>query len=438
MKQRHPSMVLTVAMPFLIAITAQSVRAINLVVDALHGNDASAGTSGTGGLSDLASLDFSTAKRTIGAAIAGASPGDVIFVNAGVYAESVLPTAGITLMAVGEAIIGDIGGIGINIFNQPNVTVDGFTVRNCGDRGVYVDGASSVARLRNLTIYGCPSGMSLNTATIIVQRSIIRDCAFTGLGAAATGSPVLTVEQCTIVNCQIGVALGNTSSGYSIRNNIIALNVDRGISMSNPGALIDFNDVYLNGANYFGAAAPGANDISVDPVFVDYSRRILHLQAGSPLRNAGELIGGGPRVTIGAREVGRFSSPAADAWVQWTDSTGAAVTASAVVEIDPGTGHIVLKSGETSAAVRSPVLAGSLKSVEFSALQDVTQPAGQRRVIDQGAGTLQREIRYRGSPALFGANDASPAFVPIFEGQELGNVGHQFIQVELTLRRDGN
>lgn len=429
---------------------------VNWVVEGRNGNDANGGISPTGGPDDLAGLDFTNAFKTIRQATSVSGPGDFIFVNAGVYNESVVPTANTTLVAVGEAVIekaaGNTGSIGVSIGSvAPGVTIDGFTVRNF-DTGVQV-GSTTTATLRNLAIYNCQVGLNIYSAVVSVYRCVVRDCSESALYAGLSGVGGLNVERSTFVYCGAGVYLHPTSVGNVVRNNIIAFNVGKGLlygdpaGTDRPGTLADFNDVFGNGTDYYNAL-PGPHDMSVDPQFVDSSRRILHLQPGSPLINYGEELGGGPRVTIGAREIGQASSQRLDCWSGWVDENCALVTsgASTLVEVDSsgdvcttGSGHIVLKSGVNRASVRSPVRStGVLKSVEFAALEDHSPPSGSRGVVDQLDATNQRELRYRAASSSFGACDALPAWQPIFEGQELDSPSDKrFVQVELTLTKAG-
>jgi|GEM_PF-2982208 len=411
---------------------APTVFGDNIVVDGLNGDDGNSGITPTGGPGDLAALDFSNAFKTIakGTEAAEASEGgDFIFVNAGTYSEQVEPKTSTTYIAVGEAVIeGAYSGFGIS--SVSNVVVDGFTIINC-TAGVATEHSKPI-QLQNLTIRSCATGISLAQGhqAVTIRRCVITDCERGIYGGQ------VAVERCTLVANECGVQLYDGAGG-TLRNSIVAYNSKWGIAYSQ-GAFMDFNDVFSNGTNYF-VSDPGPNDVSVDPQFIDLSRRILLLKPTSPLINAGEELGGGPAVTIGAREIGFASSNALDAWADWIDEAGSPVASSALVEIDAGTGHIVLKPGVNRAAVRGPVYnKGPLKSVEFAALEDLAPASGSRLVIDQDDATFQRELRFRGSATSFLATDAQPAFEAVFEGQVLNLATNlRYVQVELTLTRTG-
>ncbi len=410
---------------------APTVFGDNIVVDGLNGDDANGGVSLTGGPGNLADLDFSDAFKTIGKATDVSVAGDFIFVNAGRYSEQVEPKASTTLIAVGEAIVENVP-IGFRIA-AVSITVDGFTILNCNN-GVSTNAAAQ-ARMENLTIRNCGTGLGSASVGGVARRCVITDCNFGIVG----GSNVFTGERCTLVSNLIGASLSGGTIVF--RNNIVAFNGSGGITGTNQFALVDFNDVFGNGTDYSGAISPGPHDVSVDPQFVDLSRRILLLEPTSPLINAGEELGGGPAVTIGAREIGFASSDALDGWTDWIDENGVLLTSglSTLVEIDPGTGHIVLKAGVDFAAVRSPVFdEGPLKSVSFAALEDLAAVSGSRWVVDQNDATFQRELRFRASASSFGPSDVMPAFELLFEGQVLNLPQNlRFVQVELTLTRNG-
>lgn len=422
--------VLALSVSVLFAPTALGV---NYVVDGLDGDDANTGISTTGGENDLRGLDFSNAFKTIGKATSVTAPGDFIFVKAGRYSENVVPTEGTTLIAVGEAIVGGVRGAAFGIVATPDVTIDGFTIEDA-EFGVVTSG-SSTTLLKKLTISRCIEGMRLKTSVVVVRRCIITDCSW-GIRVTA-GLPMATIEQCTMVKNGIGIE----RIGTTIRNNIIAFN-GVGIKFLDLVAVsdMDFNDVFGNGTDYSNPGLAGPNDVSVDPQFVDLSRRILHLQENSPLVNAGEKLGGGPSVTIGARDIGHASSETLNAWVDWMDSSGNALDLCSIsvadLCIEDASGHIILKTGVNRASVISRVFDGSLKSVEFGALEDLTPASGMRRVIDADDSTRQRELEFRGSQTSFTPTAALPNWNPIFEGQVLDS-SFGFVQVRMTLTTNG-
>ena len=169
---------------------------VNYVVDGLNGDDLNGGVSATGGASDLAGLDFSDAFKTIGQATSVTAPGDFIFVNAGAYPEPVVPTNRTTLIAVGEAILGNGLSRAVEIITPAGeVTLDGFTIENA-DRGVSVFNTSGI-RIRNLTIKTCGTGIFVNTAAAKIRRCVVTDCTMRRDGARLQDSPTGTTPTST-------------------------------------------------------------------------------------------------------------------------------------------------------------------------------------------------------------------------------------------------
>lgn len=99
-------------------------------------------------------------QKTIGAAVAAAAPGEVIYVWPGVYKEQVTITQSVSLVAVpGTHAVIDASGFPNGIFINGtaaapnagvwNVVVAGFDVRNANFEGILVANASNVTLVRN-------------------------------------------------------------------------------------------------------------------------------------------------------------------------------------------------------------------------------------------------------------------------------------------------
>lgn len=439
-------------------LCAPVVRATNWVVDGLNGDDANTGESvdGDGGPNagpndeecgddDLdyhrKCLDFSpgTALATIGVALDKAEDGDFIFVKDGVYAETVNIAKRLTLVAVGEVIITGVSP-GFDAENADGLVIDGFTIQNCG-MGVNISNCNET-KIKNLTVRNCNDGIFLSFAhQTIIRRCIITDCGdgiYFNTMAAQTD-----IYRCTLVANGGGIDFHGVGTGGIVQNSIMANNNNFGIRSYTAIPMLHFNAVYGNGlADYDGLSA-GINDVSVDAAFVDEPRRILHLQSGSLLINAGEELGGGPAVTIGAREVGQFSSNAVNAWSGWVwldadvevlvESCPLQTAGDVCIDDAPGgTGHLILKPGTvTEGKVLSPVYDGSLKSVNFAAVEDLSALSGNRRAIDDDD-TFQRELVYYGWDAGVDPAEQPSGTHTIFEGQVIDR-GYAKCQIELRL-----
>jgi hypothetical protein len=87
----------------------------------------------------------------------------------------------------------------------------------------------------------------------------------------------------TVFNSFIGI--GANSSNPLVTNNIVANSTYAGVSALPSSA--NYNLVYNNVTNYFGGSVPGANDVNLDPLFVNAAGGDFSLQPTSPAINAG-------------------------------------------------------------------------------------------------------------------------------------------------------
>jgi hypothetical protein len=91
-----------------------------------------------------------------------------------------------------------------------------------------------------------------------------------------------------------GIGVGvNVASSVDIVNNIVVSHTI-GISGTTTTATLSHNDVWGNSEANYSGVAPGTNDISADPLFVDPGNDDYHLQCGSPAIDAGTNEGAPP------------------------------------------------------------------------------------------------------------------------------------------------
>jgi parallel beta-helix repeat protein len=279
-----------------------------------------------------------TRFATIQEGIDNVDPGGTVHVADGIYTENiVISTDGIQLLGAGAGVttINAGGGQVVTTFGlSPTTLIDGFTitggnasygggmsnygsssptVSNCiftgnhaDNRGGGMDNRENSSPLVVNCVFsnntsgdhGGGIGCRTNSSPTIVNCLIVGNTAVTGGGILSWSTPSPIITNCTIVdNTATGTGGGIHINGNSptVTNNIIYDNTaaSGGGIYVNAGATpyIDYNDVYYNtGGNYGGSVPPVANNISVDPAFVNEGTGDYHLDHSvpSPCIDAGD------------------------------------------------------------------------------------------------------------------------------------------------------
>jgi Peptidase C10 family/FlgD Ig-like domain/Right handed beta helix region/Protein of unknown function (DUF1565) len=237
-------------------------------------------------------------------AIDAASSGQTIYVDSGTYNES-LRFRGKTLRVIGvngpektfleagawgfAAQIADHEGLGtelsgFTITNEYGSIDDvqvgvgaSAVIQNC----VFKDKPTSALNAYNINCGGSNSGTVLITGNVF-YNSLADDCIH-----IHPGSYHITITNNTIDNCYQGATA--TSSANVFKNNIVTNCTSYGVY--GDFATLDYNDVWNNGNDYGGAANPGVNSISDDPLYVDAANYDYNLQTGSPCIGTGDPTG---------------------------------------------------------------------------------------------------------------------------------------------------
>jgi uncharacterized repeat protein (TIGR02543 family) len=269
---------------------AEGQRALpQLYVDAARPSDAGDGRSWT------------TAKKTIQAAIGVSAPYDTILVANGVYAPISTANKMIAIKSVNGTVVTIIDGGGTNRCAtlgsssiDMNTVLIGFTLRN----GFASDGGGSyLGTLNNCTL----SGNSASSSGGGSYYSTLNNCTLTGNSATSGGGTCYG----TLNNCTLTGNSASSNGGGSCYNTLHNCTLS-GNSASNGGGsyygglnnCIVWGNTLTSGVtnNYsnttfkYSCTAPlpsGTGNISVDPLFADAASSNFILRLGSPCINTG-------------------------------------------------------------------------------------------------------------------------------------------------------
>ncbi len=200
------------------------------------------------------------------------------------------------------------------IINYGNLIVN-YNIIKHASSAIYSRQGKNV-NINNCKIEGNSRGIGIDHN---LNDAIISNCSFISNNNNAI--ELWRVDNCVIKNCLIisnGSGIGlccydcktsilyNTISGntnYAISNNCLSSDnkqeftiMNNIITNNNIGLFFeipiinDYNDVFNNTKNYSGCS-PGANDVSVDPMFVDPANSNYRLQAASQCNTASETGG---------------------------------------------------------------------------------------------------------------------------------------------------
>ena len=179
-----------------------------------------------------------------------------------------------------------------------HIVIEGFTIQGRSRRHPLISISSSyvvTVTIRNNVIRGGLEGIrASSTINLYVYNNVIFDNlneeGTDGCGINITDDVAGEIYHNTIVKNYHGIIVENALI-HNIRSNIIAFNSGVGICVRlgeyNKPPVILHNDVYGNGVNYGGSAAPGEGDISLDPLFANMTADDYYLSESSPCIDAG-------------------------------------------------------------------------------------------------------------------------------------------------------
>ncbi len=154
----------------------------------------------------------------------------------------------------------------------------------------------------NSAKYGRGGGIHCFSSPALVRRNLIVDntCYLEGGGVCCESSATAIIVNNTLVRNQAvaGTGVGSIkSSTPKIVNNIIGFG--QGVSLwcdKSSTPFISHNDFWKNPGENYGNCEPSADNLLVDPLFVDFIKGDFHLKKDSPCIDAGDttLVGQDP------------------------------------------------------------------------------------------------------------------------------------------------
>jgi len=267
------------------------------------------------------------AWKNISYALTNSTTGDLIRVSPGTYngalGEDVNYTmAGQKLYTTGATIEMD-SSMQYVITMGTNSSIEGFDIKNVGSMTktalILIDGSNVVVKNNtigggnvtrciddpgaspNMTIEGntihspASDGIRLLSAGFRVHNNIIRNCGGAGISLSYAAG---TISKNTITKITGNGVDFNTGSGtvVTFTNNILSGEGGATVGLAKAGTSAlctsTYNDVYNFGTNWSGAGfASGEGDISVDPLWTNFSSDVYTLQAASPCKGTGTPAG---------------------------------------------------------------------------------------------------------------------------------------------------
>jgi hypothetical protein len=231
---------------------------------------------------------------TISQAMEVAQAGDTILVSEGTYNEKFSIKSGVNVIGSGAettTIRGD--GVGVVVYVNGSAELSGFSITNSGsdnwDAGIWVNDADGVISKNIIT--GNNKGIVVYCFSPCINEPRIINNMIYGNNSVGlfVHDGVVSIINNTIVDNLAGIVVDR--AGTTIINNNVTGNLFEGLNGNSVSLTLNYNNFWNNGQNYSGAVA-GANDISIDPLYVSPSTNNYHINLYSSLIDRGTGIQG--------------------------------------------------------------------------------------------------------------------------------------------------
>jgi len=173
---------------------------------------------------------------------------------------------------------------------EDNVTTDG---------GGAISAEGGVLELLNTTLLGNDGGGGSGGGVEAMGTHLVfRNTRISGNTTANIGGGICAFTATGVVeNCQVDGNQGSSIGGMFlmgggellVRNNMVFGNDSGGLMASGTGVAEDWNNVWNNTGGDYMSGAPGAHDLSLDPVFVDADAGDFGLGCYSPCIDGGAI-----------------------------------------------------------------------------------------------------------------------------------------------------
>jgi beta propeller repeat protein len=233
----------------------------------------------------------SQAFSAIQEALNVAYPGDLVFVAAGLYTETVSVPFGVHLRGAGFAQTTIRGpGSGSVLYANDGSSVSGFTITGSGDdywdAGIWIKSDATATIYDNQVISNsmgivqvCFEFDTVCTGASSIRHNLVRNQRYTGINSHRTAPQIS--NNTVIAN---GLGIHADVADTVVRNNMVVGN-DGGVD-GQPAVQIDHNNLWGNRVNLTKVTA-GPGNVSVDPLFAAGDQEDFQVLPQSPTRRIG-------------------------------------------------------------------------------------------------------------------------------------------------------